>query len=247
MALVNQIQQMKSQGMGETDIIKKLQDSGYSPLEINQAIEQSKIRSAISQLGSELPEQSSEGNMTSEMQPSVMESPEQQEMSIQQPTQYEQYAPQQQQQYYYPQEQGQQYQQYQSTATENVAEITEQIIEEKIDEMRKKILEITSFRILTDRRIKNLDERLKAIESFIRELEIKILGKIGTYSESLQDIQKEMTMMQDSFGKVINPLMNKMQNSNEQSGFIADRRKLDDWQSREETPVKKSKKKFSLE
>jgi hypothetical protein len=207
MALVDQIQSMKQQGLGENEIIRKLQDSGFSPLEINQAIEHSKIKSAVSNLNSDLPEQPREENLSSEMQPSVMESPTEEEISGQKTQEYEQYSPQQpQQEYYYPQEQ--QYQQYQPTATENVAEITEQIFEEKIDEMRKKVIEINSFRILTDRKIKNIDERLKKIESFIQQLEIKILGKIGNYGENLQDIKKEMNIMQDSFGKVINPLIN---------------------------------------
>jgi hypothetical protein len=231
MALVNQVQDMKSQGMNEENIIKKLRDAGYSPLEISRTLEQSKIKDAVSQLGSDLSEQSGEGNMTSEMRPSVMEAPGQQE---QQPQNYEQYAPEPQQeqqpQYYYPQEQ--QYQQYQSTNTENLTEVTEQIVEEKIDEMRKKILEVNSFKIISERRMKDLDDRLKKIELFIQELEIKILGKVGDYGESLNDIKQEMTMMQDSFSKVINPLVDRVQ--------ISPKEQV--WKQPKETITKKRKK-----
>ena len=225
MALVNQIEQMKQQGMSENDIIRKLQDSGYSPLEINQAIEQSKIKTAGSQLNSDVVEKSQEENIPIGMQQSIMESFEQQP-TIEQPQQeYPQYKQYEQYQSYYPAQQ-QEYPQYQTTTVENMAEITEQIIEEKIDEMRKKIMEINAFRILTERRIKNLDERLKKIESFIQELEIKILGKIGSYSEGLQDIKKEIELMQDSFGKVINPLLDNAKEVQEKKEVIKKKKRI---------------------
>lgn len=225
MALVNQIEQMKQQGMSENDIIRKLQDSGYSPLEINQAIEQSKIKTAVSQLNSDVVEKSQEENIPIGMQQSIMESFEQQP-TIEQPQQeYPQYKQYEQYQSYYPAQQ-QEYPQYQTTTVENMAEITEQIIEEKIDEMRKKIMEINAFRILTERRIKNLDERLKKIESFIQELEIKILGKIGSYSEGLQDIKKEIELMQDSFGKVINPLLDNAKEVQEKKEVIKKKKRI---------------------
>jgi len=225
MALVNQIEQMKQQGMSENDIIRKLQDSGYSPLEINQAIEQSKIKTAVSQLNSDVVEKSQEENIPIGMQQSIMESFEQQP-TIEQPQQeYPQYKQYEQYQSYYPAQQ-QEYPQYQTTTVENMAEITEQIIEEKIDEMRKKIMEINAFRILTERRIKNLDERLKKIESFIQELEIKILGKIGSYSEDLQDIKKEIELMQDSFGKVINPLLDNAKEVQEKEEVIKKKKRI---------------------
>jgi len=225
MALVNQIEQMKQQGMSENDIIRKLQDSGYSPLEINQAIEQSKIKTAVSQLNSDVVEKSQEENIPIGMQQSIMESFEQQP-TIEQPQQeYPQYQQYEQYQSYYPAQQ-QEYPQYQTTTVENMAEITEQIIEEKIDEMRKKIMEINAFRILTERRIKNLDERLKKIESFIQELEIKILEKIGSYSEGLQDIKKEIELMQDSFGKVINPLLDNVKEVQEKKEVIKKKKRI---------------------
>jgi len=225
MALVNQIEQMKQQGMSENDIIRKLQDSGYSPLEINQAIEQSKIKTAVSQLNSDVVEKSQEENIPIGMQQSIMESFEQQP-TIEQPQQeYPQYQQYEQYQSYYPAQQ-QEYPQYQTTTVENMAEITEQIIEEKIDEMRKKIMEINAFRILTERRIKNLDERLKKIESFIQELEIKILEKIGSYSEGLQDIKKEIELMQDSFGKVINPLLDNAKEVQEKKEVIKKKKRI---------------------
>jgi hypothetical protein len=212
MAIAEQVQNMKQQGINDSEIIKRLQEIGHSPLEINQAIEHSKIKEAVSNLNSELPdEQREEMNLNSGMQPSVMEAPQEQDYQepIYQEQQQmpEQYYPQQQQNPYPQEEQYSQYQQYQTTNSENMVEITEQIFEEKIDKMRKKIVEMNSFGMVIDKKVKNIDERLKKIEEFIQELEIKIIGRIGSYGENLQDIKKEMEMMQDSFGKVINPLL----------------------------------------
>lgn len=207
MALVNQVLELQQQGLSESEIIQKLIEQGNNPLEINQAIEQSKIKAAVAQSNSEMPE-SIEGGVQG-MQQSVMEegqmpAPQQQFQEYLAPEQpQQQYA-----EYPYPQPQ-EQYSSYQPASTENLTEITEQIIEEKINEIRKKLADISNYKLITDRKIKNIDERLKKIESYIEELQMKILGKISSSAESIQDVKKEMELMQDSFSKVINPLIDK--------------------------------------
>ena len=58
-------------------------------------------------------------------------------------------------------------------------------------------------------KIDDLNIRLKKIESIIEKLQSSILGKIGTYNQNIQSINKEMQTMQKSFSKALNPLITK--------------------------------------
>jgi len=48
-----------------------------------------------------------------------------------------------------------------------------------------------------------LSERLKKIETTMDKLQIAILEKVGSYGQNLDGIRKEMSMMQDSFSKMV--------------------------------------------
>ncbi|HUS51587.1 MAG TPA: hypothetical protein VMZ91_15580 [Candidatus Paceibacterota bacterium] len=219
---------MRSEGVGDTDIIGNLQQKGISPREINDALSQEKIKSAVA------------GNETREMEPSVMGqtapapspqesySPRTQEISEQEMyppsqdySQQEMYPPNQdysQQEMYPPsQDYSQQAQQefypeedsgYQSAGmdTSTIIEIAEQVFSEKMKKILKQIDEMNEFKTLAQMKIESSVERLKRIESTIDKLQASILEKVGSYGQNLESIKKEMSMMQDSFGKMINPL-----------------------------------------
>ena len=76
-----------------------------------------------------------------------------------------------------------------------------------IEQYEKKKLEFTN------RLNKNISERLKRIESTIDGLQSAVLDKIGVYGSGLDSIKREMSMMQDSFGKVVNTLADKKENA----------------------------------
>ncbi|MBU2052850.1 MAG: tektin family protein [Nanoarchaeota archaeon] len=193
---------MKSQGTSDEDIINRLQQQGVSPKEINDALGQSQIKSAVSD--SDTPEG---------MEPSVLQqgggTPQIQEMYGQDlytppPLQAEplppQYAPQQ--EYY--QEGG-----YEGgyapegLDTETMIEVAEQVFSEKIKKLQKQVGDINEFKTLAQTKLENLTERVKKIESIIDKLQISILDKVGSYGKNLEGIKKEMSMMQDSFGKMV--------------------------------------------
>lgn len=91
-----------------------------------------------------------------------------------------------------------------------IVEISEQVFEEKIGGLRKEIEGLSEFRVLMQTQVEDLSGRLKRMESIIDNLQIAILGKIGSYGDDLQSIKGEMSMMQDSFGKMVNPILNKV-------------------------------------
>jgi hypothetical protein len=233
MALSNTVTEMKMQGLNDSEIISKLKEQGINPFEINQALEQSQIKAAVSSPEPNLPRGNSEQNEQAQreaefplptgMQPSVIEtepSPQeyaqqeagQQQMQPQEyyPQQMEQqeYTPQQQmeQQDYYPEQGYEAMPQYQTSSSETMSEIAEYIFEERMSKIRKKLSEFENFKISSEKNIEIIDSKLKKIEKFLEEIQLKILGKIGDYGDNLENIKKEMEMMQDSFSKVLTPI-----------------------------------------
>lgn len=130
----------------------------------------------------------------------------------------EMYAPQ---ETYYPQEQpqypvqeyapqaGYQYSAAGIQDTDTMIEVAEQVFMEKGKSLQKKLDEVSEFRALAQTNIDNISERLRKIESVIDRLQASILEKVGGYGQGLDTIKKEMSMMQDSFGKMINSVADK--------------------------------------
>ena len=227
MALLERVVLMKNQGISENQIINSLKEENFSPLEINEAISQSRIKAALSTQETE--------NMNQEENPNQDASINQQENYEQnqqpqysQEQQYPQYAqeqalpeiPQDQNQQYpqYAQEQyGQQYydpnqqQGYysQTLDVDSVREIAKQEVEGITGKIKKEIDSLTKLKTDVNFEIQNLDNRLKKVESIIQELEKSIIKKIGEYGESIAGISHEMRETQKSFSKVINPLVDK--------------------------------------
>jgi len=214
MGVLDQITKMKKQGIAEEEIVNNLTQQGISPREINDALKQSQIKNAVS----------STGDMGDEMQSSMMPDAEtpvpedqgqeyqpQEEQQYQPSTYEEQQAPVQRE--YQPQEQQQYYTQggenYSPSAngvdTDTIIEIADQLFSEKIKKFQKQIDTSTEGDALLQTKLENVSERLKKIEMIIDKLQIAILEKVGSYGQNLESVKKEMSMMQDSFSKMVSP------------------------------------------
>ena len=203
MGILEQVTQMKNQGMGSEEIVNNLKEQGISPKEIDDALSQSQIKNAVSDIG------------TQGMQPSTIESPTLQDQGNYMPqTQELPEAPRMGEETYTPspQEYSQPqefYQQddsggYSTGGVDSMIEVSEQVFSEKIREIQKKVEGMNEFKTLAQTKIEDIANRLKRIETTIDKLQIAILEKIGSYGKNLDGIKKEMSMMQDSFGKVVN-------------------------------------------
>ena len=84
-------------------------------------------------------------------------------------------------------------------------EIADQIFSEKIKKIQKQLDATSEAAIVLQTKTENISERLKKIESIIDKLQIAILEKVGSYGQNLESIKKEMSMMQDSFSKMVSP------------------------------------------
>ena len=200
MAVLEQVRQMKKQGLPNQEIINKLQEQNISPKEITDALEQSQIKDAIEGETKIMEEQTYEPNpneMYSNEPTTTQPSPQNYSPGTE-PIQNN-YAGAQE---YYPQEETEA--NYAGTTnTDTLIEISEQVFTEKIKKIEKEIDKFKEFSILTQTKLENVEGKLKRIESIIDNLQIKILEKISSYGNNLNSIKKEMTMMQDSFTKMI--------------------------------------------
>lgn len=205
MGVLEDITKMKNEGKGDEEIASELKQRGISPREIEDSFSQARIKNAVSDEDeiSSLSPPSSE--MYAPPRPSTLEATEEEGNYDSYPQfeqDYEQYPPQKQEyQEYYPEE-NYEGQSYQPDNTDNIIEISEQIFNEKIGEIKKQLEELKEFKVLFQTKVENSLERLKKIESIIDKLQIAILEKVGSYGENLSDIKKEMLMMQESFKKI---------------------------------------------
>ncbi len=245
MGTLDQITKMRRQGVSDEEIINSLTEQGVSPREINDAMKQAQIKEAISEgneMGEEMQPSIMEGNetpapieqeeqytprpaptysaQTQAYQPSTYEEqPAEQEQYQPQAYQQQTYQQQPQQEQYYPQEG---YAPSAGADTDTIIEIADQLFSEKIKKIQKQIDSYSETSSLVQNKVDNVSERLKKIESIMDKLQIAILEKVGSYGQNLDSIKKEMSMMQDSFSKMISPQkqteMKKQIPQNPQSG-----------------------------
>lgn len=224
--ILDQITQMRKQGIPANQIIQSLRQQGISPKEINEALSQSEIKNEITNQTdfSESPD--------SDMRPSLSSSQEnslnnvysmeqnnypynQQQTNTQDYPEYHQgfsepqtqdsnkyadnYEP-----YNYPQ-----YQESGESDIETINDISSQIVEEKIKNFKKEFSNFINFKKESENKIDEIDKRLAKIEEKFEGLQMAIIRKIGDYGEDIKNLSKEIKYTQDSFGKIINPLAEK--------------------------------------
>lgn len=206
MATLDRVLQLQSQGMQDADIIRILREENISPLEINNALNQAKVKAAVS--GTQDINQNANSQQFSGMEQSLMD---QEDMSISE-IPGEQITPPQES---YQQEQGsdynQGYQQYYAPSSgfdaETVSEIAEQIVIEKLDEFTRRTGDLVSFKSDVNEKLKDFAERIKRIESSLDKIQHAIVGKIGEYGDNLNFIKKDMNNLHETMSKMMNPLI----------------------------------------
>jgi len=265
MGVLEQVADLKNQGLEESAIVNQLTNSGVSPKEIIEAINHVKIKKAVSSENT--------GNSSKEMEPSIMANPqnseeetlptegelsdedlippkrgdllgnykigapmtkeisgegeeevpkpsekkyleeEQEEESPPEPYSEQDYSPPQNQDYSQASQQDYDYSappqamapQGLSDA-DTIIEIAEQVFIEKIKNIQKKVDDLTEFKTLSEVKIDNISDRLKRIENAIDRLQADVLEKVGSYGRGIESVKREMNMVQESFGKVVNNL-----------------------------------------
>lgn len=212
MGISDQVMQMRTQGLTDSDIILQLQEQGVPPKAINDALSQANIKGAVGEMEEMKTPASYTDDYTpipqpSENYPAKAESYPTDDFYVSQnqpSSQSYSYAPpraSQTYQEYYPQEQGQTYAET-GTDTDMMIEIAQQVFSEKIRKIQQQIEELNEFKVLYSTKVDGMFERLKRMENIIDRLQSAILEKIGSYGEGIESVKKELSMMQDTYGKI---------------------------------------------
>ncbi len=213
MGVLDQVTQMREKGMGENEIVSSLQQQGVSPKLINDALNQSQIKTAVSDekidpaIKREVPPEPPES--TAKYTPQAREIGEIGESYAPAPLEPVELEED------YPQEEYDEYGGYggyapeMSTGTDVFIELAEQVFSEKIKQIQEQLERLNEFKSLAEVKLDHALERIKRIESAMDKLQIAILDKVGSYGKTLESIKKEMSMMQDSFRKTLPSLAEK--------------------------------------
>ncbi len=204
MGILDQVIQMKTQGMSEEQIASSLVSQGISPRQVIDAINQSKIKNAVNK------------EMEEGMQPSIVNQGEnvpiqQLEQNYSQQNYSDPYA---QGGYNYP-PQGQEiypqggYDPNSGGDSNLMIELAEQVFSEKAKGIQKQLDELNELKTLMQVKLDSLESSVKRIESIIDKLQMSVLDKVGSYGQNLESIKKEMNMMQETFAKTLPSLAKK--------------------------------------
>ncbi|MEK6811007.1 MAG: hypothetical protein AABX96_00700 [Nanoarchaeota archaeon] len=210
MGILEEIQRMRQTGMSEEEMISKLQEQGNPYRAISEAMAQSKIKQAVEGSegsGSEVPVPSDfvsdqAYSQTQGMQQSIMPSqppqdvPQQEYFPAEQQIQDPNMAG-------YSQNQGYDSGQSSALSSDTIMEISEQIVSEKLTDVRKKMEKMSLFKTEFETKTEAMEERLKRIEKIIDTLQSSVLRKVGDYVTNVEDLKHEMIETQKTFAKVL--------------------------------------------
>lgn len=206
---------MQNEGKDDAEIVASLTSQGLKPAQISDALNQAKIKQAVT-AKSEVPPvpgefQEAAFPMTSDseaLSPSIMSQRGAQQQAVQEeipmpgaeplmegqmPAEEYGYAPQ------------------AGIDTEAIEEIAESIIGEKWEEAKAKISRMTEWKDYTDNRLASAESKMKRIESSLDNLQAALLGKVQKYEQNIKDLGTEMKSLQGAFSKVLSPLASNVQ------------------------------------
>ncbi|MBS3080664.1 hypothetical protein J4221_04285 [Candidatus Pacearchaeota archaeon] len=155
-----------------------------------------------------------------EQSPQTFEQPYQTPEQLPPVSPYQEYQGYPEQQLTEPQDQQEYSQQYypeytspQTIDFEAVSDLTNQIIEEKMMKTKKEILSLIKSKKAISEDIKRINNRIDKIENTLNELQLAIIKKVGEYGEDIKTISDELKATQDSFSKMVNPIVDNIRDS----------------------------------
>jgi uncharacterized protein YukE len=226
MATLDKIIEMQKKGIADAEISTQLQQEGINPQEINDSLNQAKIKNAVSppEGGVGVEEGMQASVMPDDGTSSAAAMPDQQAPMEQPAPGPEVYPPQEVPGAPAPEYQGQPQEEYYAQTpqayggqdyyapqggmdTETISEIAEQVASDKMEEFQKKTGDIAAFKSSIQDKVDDIDDRLKRIESSIDKLQQAVIGKIGEFGESSALIHKDLDNLHGTVSKLMNPLI----------------------------------------
>jgi hypothetical protein len=181
---INEIFQMKQQGISNNQIIQNLQRQGYTNTQIFDAMNQADTKMAV------------EGVQPGFLQQSAEQSKQPAEQAQELFTQPPQEVP-----------QTDFTSQYPSGAIQdsqvNTEEIVEAIIEEKWTELIKDVTKIVEWKNKVENRLSEIELKLDNLKENFSDLNKGVLGKINEYDKHILEIGSNIKAMEKVFSKVL--------------------------------------------
>lgn len=250
--LVNDVLKLSKQGYTDADIIKHLRSEGYSSREINDAINQAKVKMELTkgvgtegrirrELGGiagmeipvleegeydnigEVPEaealETSEEVAEDEMMPSIMEQEEAEALSDEYAPEYtESEVPAPGEEYEYTEAPAMDVEAAPSeiypypyeakpASTEVMEELAEEIINEKWDEFKAKVGDITELRSSIESKLKQMENRIKRLELAFDKVQLGVVSQIKQYGSKIESLSSEIQALQRAFSQILQPLI----------------------------------------
>ena len=185
--LVNQVMQLRGQGMSDNQIVQAMQNQGVKSHQIFDALSQADLVTGTPNMGGQIQDQQ-------------MQQPQQQFQQQAQP-QFQQQSQN------YPQDQQQDFQQINIQDDQQqgfsdvgkIEEVVEAVIDEKWAELMKEINKIIAWKEKIEANLDKMQQEVNDVKTQISEVRAGVMGKITDYDKNMTDVGSELKAMQKVF------------------------------------------------
>ena len=199
---LKEVMDLMMQGYNDAEIISHLRSAGYSPVEINDAINQAKIKRELGRAALEEAEE--------EMIPSIMETEgevpvpgaETTEMvptettveaELPGPGYYESYEA-----YGY------------APSAEAIEELVKETVDAKWQSFQSKFAELLELKEIVEMKLKKLEERMRKIELKFDKIHLGMISQMREYASKVDNLDKQIEMLQQTFSQILQPLVTRV-------------------------------------
>lgn len=201
---------MQKEGKSDAEIVATLTERGLKPAQISEALNQARIKQAVEARAAEKAKATERAKVRETEQrglaPSILTTKEGEVETPSAPI--EEVGP----EVVTPREAEYPYEEYveavpaEATDTEIIEEIAEEIISEKWEEAKAKISSLVEWKDYAESRLKNIDERMRRIESALDKMQAALLTETRKYGQTIKDLGTEMQSLEGAFSKILSPL-----------------------------------------
>ncbi|MGC8929847.1 MAG: hypothetical protein ACP5OZ_04985 [Candidatus Woesearchaeota archaeon] len=204
---INEVLQLRTQGLTNAQIIDVLQREGYNSDQIFDALSQADVKSSLQQ--SPPLESFNVQNQMATENPQVFQQQLQQTQQSEEDYNYGGFS-----QYAQPS--------ILDTETEKIEQIAEAIIDEKWNDLVESINKVIDWKNKVEARIVKIEQQLNDLKQLYAELQKGILEKVGEYDQHILDVGTEIKAMEEVFKKIMPSFT---QNVNELSSIVKNLKK----------------------
>ncbi len=207
--LINRAKELKSQGLANQAVIRKLKEEGFSITDIDKALRQIEMQEGLGEGGAEeeyqrtieddlkLEAPSPSTEPSTEMEESALTKEEGQTYTIKKEEQGEQQPAYGSSSYHEPQTR---------VMRDQVAALVEAVIDEKWGQVVENIGDIAAWREKTNDELIAIKQEILRVQERFDRLQSAVFGKIEEYNKSISDVGSEIKALEKVFERIIQPL-----------------------------------------